>query len=153
MNRRAYLASAACSTGVLTGCLGLGTDTTNRLQVEDSNLSVTETACDGSESPEASVSVSNTGITVDGTFVATRECTDLALSMSVGVDPQTEGHIDIEVEEVQSGEGNCPSCIPDIDYSVSVETDNQPSQINVQHIPLEGEIIQPAVWTGEESGT
>lgn len=151
MDRRTCLASSACILWPLAGCLDLNKNSTNSIQVERYKLSTIDAYCEGSANHEASVSVSDTEVSVDGTFVTTEECPDLNLSLKVGRDPQSEGHLDIEIEEVKLSEENCSSCKQHIDYTVTVETDDHPVQVNVQHIPLEGKVKQPALWTESNS--
>lgn len=151
MDRRAYLTSTVCSIGILAGCLDFGEDSSSRIQVKSSNLSITEFDCRKSDNHDATVSVSNGNLIVTGTFATTQDCTDLDLSVRVGLDKQSEGHLNIRLEELGESETDCSSCIREIDYRVTVETTEQPSQINVLHYPLEGRAKEPAVWTGKQN--
>lgn len=146
MKRRECVISTT-SLFALSGCLGLGeTNEENRISVADSSLAIDDISCQSSLEEQATVSVSGSQITVKGIFPATRECTDLALSIKTGIDQQTTGHIDAEIEERQTTAADCHSCVPKLGYTGTVDVSQQPIQITVQHFPLTGEPTQPAQW-------
>lgn len=152
MKRREIVFSAA-SLSALSGCLGLGSQNEgNIVSLTDSSLTTDDISCQSSLEEQATVAVSESQVTVEGVFPATGECTDLALSLKAGVDPQTEGQIDVEIEEIQETAGDCHSCVPRIEYTATVDISQQPTVINVQHFPLTEKPTQPAQWQqGSES--
>ena len=151
MKRRAYLATGVCSLGILSGCLGFGESEDYSVQVENTSLTVNERVCEESGSHGGKVSVDDGEISVSGTFETNQQCPSLQLSTMVGVDPQAEGAVDIELVELEDTEGECLSCEPILEYSVSVTTDEQPTQVNVQHFPLSNRVYEVAVWTPPEA--
>jgi hypothetical protein len=151
MKRRAYLAAGACSLGILSGCLGFGESEDYSVQVKNTSLTIDERVCDESGAHGGSVSVTDGEISVSGTFKTNQQCPSLRLATKVGVDPQADGALDIELVELEDGEGECLSCEPILNYSVSVTTDEQPTQANVQHFPLSNRVYEVAVWTAPEA--
>lgn len=146
MNRRECVISTA-SLFALSGCLGFGDKNEgDRISVADSSLSIDDISCQSSLEEQATVSVSESQITVNGVFPATGECTDLTLSIKSGIDQQTAGHIDVEIEERQTTAADCHTCVPQIEYTATVDVSQRPTQITVQHFPLTGEPTQPAQW-------
>lgn len=146
MDRRECVISTA-SLFALSGCLGFGDKNEgDRISVADSSLSIDNISCQSSLEEQATVSVSGSQITVKGVFPATGECTDLVLSLKSGIDQQTTGHIDVEIEERQTTAADCHSCVPQIEYTATVDVSQQPTQINVQHFPRTGEPTQLSQW-------
>lgn len=150
MNRRAFLAVAGSA--VVAGCGGQSSDTPVVSVGDMDELGATKRTCDEDVANEGTVTLEETSVAVEGTVVGDAICAKPTGQVVTGAG-ETAGTVSIVIEASVPGERDCEECRTRIDYEGSVQLEETPEVLTLEHVTVDGAQTEVARVTTLETGT